>query len=87
MPGKRMWKWLFMLAALLPMGCQSFCDRWAPCHPAAPAYGAYPPAAAGCVPCCPAPPQCCPPTGYQPSSSYQQGWAVPQTRLSPNCCD
>ena len=85
MPGKRIWRCVIMLTALAPMGCQAFCDRWAPCH-APSAYPGYP-AQAGCVPCAPAP-QCCP-AGYQPTNAYQQGWAVPQsqTRLSPNCCE
>ena len=87
MPGKKYWQWMIMLAALLPMGCQAFCDRWAPCHTAAPA--AYPgyPAGAACVPCCPQPVNPCAPVGYQPTNAYQGSWAAPQTRLSPNCCD
>ena len=86
MPAKRFWRCVIMLTALAPTGCQAFCDRWAPCH-APSAYPSYP-AQAGCVPCTPPAPQCCP-AGYQPTNAYQQGWAVPQsqTRLSPNCCE
>jgi hypothetical protein len=87
MTGKRFWSWMVLLAALAPMGCQSFCDRWAPCHNAPSAYQGYP-AGAGCVPCCPQQINPCAPVGYQPTNAYQQGsWAAPQTRLSPNCCD
>jgi hypothetical protein len=88
MPRKRFLRWMVVLAAFAPIGCQSFCDRWAPCHPAAGGYAAYP---AG--PCCPPPCNpCCAPAGYPPTNAYQQGsWTapqpVPQTRLSPNCCE
>lgn len=87
MPRKRFWRWLVVLAAFAPIGCQSMCDRWYPCHPAGASY----PAAACCPPPCN---PCCVPAGYvAPTNAYQQGsWAapaagVPQTRLSPNCCE
>jgi len=85
MSGRRMGKWVALLLALSPIGCQAFCDRWAPCHDRT-AYPAYAPNA-----CCP-PPQCCPP-GYVPAGytpQQQGGWAapasVPQTRIGPNPC-
>jgi hypothetical protein len=91
MPAKRWVRWAVMLAALTPMGCQSMCDRWYPCHPAATAYPAYPAAAPGCcTPCCP--PPCCPPA-YGPTSYQQGSWApqapapVAQTRLTSACCE
>ena len=86
MPGKRMWRWVVVLATLAPMGCQAMCDRWYPCHPAPAAYPAYPAGA-----CCPPPCNpCCTPVGYQPTNAYQQGsWAAPvaQTRMSPCACE
>jgi hypothetical protein len=95
MPGKRFWRWVVVLAAMTPMGCQAICDRWAPCHdrPLA-AYPSYPGGAYAPTACCPPPCNpCCVPAGYTaPTNAYQQGsWAapqvVPQTRLSPNPCE
>ena len=85
MPGKWFWRWGVMVLALTPMGCRAFCDHWYPCHPACPSY----PAPSAMAPCCPQPVNpCCAPVGVQPTNAYQQGsWAVPQTRLSPNCCE
>jgi hypothetical protein len=96
MAGKRMWKWLIVLMALSPVGCQSMCDRWYPCHPTPAAYAP----AACCPPCAPACNPCCVPAGYQPApvapagyppaSGYPGTWSqpVPQTRMSSApCCE
>jgi hypothetical protein len=70
MTGRRIARWLGLLALASSLGCRSWCEKQYPCQAAAPCCApvASPACCQPCQPCAPVPP--CAPAGYPAAPAF-----------------